>query len=208
MVLATGPSNFLSLEFVIGQLQPKDSFCLVDFNSGATVMFSLSAMDADQKKKALGAVDKLAATGIPHSLARPHFFPGTTNMYAGLQLGLQQLASTQERKGVCSALLFTDGHPDSREGIQGLITPSIKQITGGCMDQIPILLPFLTPKTHFVGTLHTFGYGSDHDGNFLKGLSDEGKGSYYFLGKPDDIPNSFGECLPSIPSSLFDQFPV
>jgi hypothetical protein len=46
-----------------------------------------------------------------------------------------------------------------------------------------------------LGTLHTFGYGSDHNGTFLTNLAQAGKGSYYFLEKPDDIPNSFGMSI-------------
>jgi len=148
----------------LGQLQKKDQFCLVDFNSRAKVLFELQALGSEAvKKEALNSVDKLQATG-------------STNMLDGLQTGLQQLIKAELGGKVASVLLFTDGHPDKKTGIVECVAPLVKQIKGGC-------------------TVQTFGYGSDHDGDFLKKVAEEGNGAYYFLEKPDDIPNSFADAL-------------
>lgn len=55
-------------------------------------------------------------------------FLGSTNMYDGLNLGLQQLQTPSKNQNVCSVLLFTDGHPDSKTGIVELIAPSLEKI--------------------------------------------------------------------------------
>jgi hypothetical protein len=47
-------------------------------------------------------------------------------------------------------------------------------------------------------TLHTFGYGSDHDSEILRALSTAGGGSYYFVEGVDTIRCAFGDCLGGI----------
>jgi len=44
-------------------------------------------------------------------------------------------------------------------------------------------------------SVHTFGFGSDHDANMLKGIADKGTGTYFFLQTKDDIPDAFADCL-------------
>lgn len=96
-------------------------------------------------------------------------------MHQGLSVGLG-LLKNELHSGISSFLLFTDGHPDTNAGISELVEQSMGFLPKGC-------------------TLHTFGYGSDHNGTFLTNLAQAGKGSYYFLEKPDDIPNSFADVL-------------
>jgi len=148
-----------SLEFVLGQLQPTDSFCLVNFGGSAQVLHPLKPMTSVHKPESLHACDKLLASG-------------GTNMLSGLKVGLEQVPMT----GISTVLLFTDGRPNTPTGVRELIQPALSKVKGGC-------------------TLHTFGYGTDHDAAFLRGLAEEGKGDYYFLEKPDDIPSSFADVL-------------
>jgi len=44
-------------------------------------------------------------------------------------------------------------------------------------------------------SVHTFGFGSDHDANMLKAISDRGSGVYFFLKDKDDIPDAFADCM-------------
>lgn len=44
-------------------------------------------------------------------------------------------------------------------------------------------------------SVHTFGFGSDHDTNMLKAIADAGSGTYFFLKDKDDIPDAFADCL-------------
>lgn len=44
-------------------------------------------------------------------------------------------------------------------------------------------------------SVHTFGFGSDHDTNMLRAISDAGSGTYFFLKDKDDIPDAFADCL-------------
>ena len=40
-------------------------------------------------------------------------------------------------------------------------------------------------------TVYTFGFGSDHDPNLLKGIADKGSGIYYFIEKTSNISEAF-----------------
>jgi len=44
-------------------------------------------------------------------------------------------------------------------------------------------------------TVNTFGFGSDHDPNLLKGISEAGSGIYYYIQNTDNIPEAFADCL-------------
>ena len=47
-------------------------------------------------------------------------------------------------------------------------------------------------------SINTFGYGSDHNADLLKGISeaaDKSKGSYYFVDGEDNVSSAFGDCL-------------
>jgi len=41
----------------------------------------------------------------------------------------------------------------------------------------------------------TFGYGSEHDANMLRAISDAGSGLFYYIDNVDCIPDSFCDCL-------------
>lgn len=44
-------------------------------------------------------------------------------------------------------------------------------------------------------TIHTFGFGSDHNSSLLKSIADCGRGMYYFIQTAAEIPPSFTDCL-------------
>jgi hypothetical protein len=46
-----------------------------------------------------------------------------------------------------------------------------------------------------VCSVFTFGYGSDPDPEFLKAISDQANGMFYFMKSPESIPESFADCL-------------
>lgn len=44
-------------------------------------------------------------------------------------------------------------------------------------------------------TIFTFGFGSDHNEDMLRGLADQTHGLYYYLDKVETIPQAFADCL-------------
>eukprot|EP01012_Entosiphon_sulcatum_P025558 TRINITY_DN30891_c0_g1_i1.p1 TRINITY_DN30891_c0_g1~~TRINITY_DN30891_c0_g1_i1.p1 ORF type:complete len:711 (+),score=104.54 TRINITY_DN30891_c0_g1_i1:20-2152(+) len=81
---------------------------------------------------------------------------------------------------VSSVWLFTDGL--ANKGI--VVTDQIKA------EEETKLSTMKDPCSIF-----TFGFGTDHDPNMLRAISDAGNGMYYFIDKEESIPNSFTDCL-------------
>jgi len=61
----------------------------------------------------------------------------------------------------------------------------------------PVIMPKALPCT-----LHTFGYGSDHDPTLLKAIAEKGNGVYFFVQKPEEIPEAFADCLGGLLSTV------
>ena len=47
----------------------------------------------------------------------------------------------------------------------------------------------------FDGTIYTFGFGSDHDGDLLTAISNTANGVYYFIDSTEKIAECFADCL-------------
>lgn len=62
--------------------------------------------------------------------------------------------------------------------------------------QAVVLPPESTDDTplDFEGTIYTFGFGSDHDGD-LTAISNAANGVYYFIDSTEKIAESFANCL-------------
>ncbi len=47
-------------------------------------------------------------------------------------------------------------------------------------------------------SLHTFGYGKNHDSELMRGLSESFKGNFYYVENVEDIKQCFIDCLNEI----------
>lgn len=163
----------VALEFMVGQLKATDRAGIVTYDTNVAVPVPPTLLTDASKKKVLEVVRKIEAGD-------------STNLSGGLFEGLAQISSMSrsvvEDSGtgnrVASVFLFTDGMANS--GLQ-----SLAEIT-------PILRSMLDGKNY---TVFTFGFGSDHDAQLLKGLAEVGRGMYYFMAHADDIPVAFADCL-------------
>ena len=43
--------------------------------------------------------------------------------------------------------------------------------------------------------MYTFGYGAEHDSELLNAIASAGNGIFYYIDNPDNIPESFCDCL-------------
>ena len=43
--------------------------------------------------------------------------------------------------------------------------------------------------------MYTFGYGAEHDSDLLNAIASAGNGIFYYIDNPDNIPESFCDCL-------------
>lgn len=157
-------------KLLLDELVSKDRVSLVTFDTEIKECLPLSAVTEEAKAKANKIVDTFKA--------------GTsTNLSGGLFRGITQFSSADadKRNSIRTVLLMTDGQAN-----HGLCTKA--QIT-------PVVTSMLRGRGISV---HTFGYGSDHDSDLLRAISNAGNGSYYFVDEVDALRSAFGDCLGGI----------
>lgn len=126
-------------------LRPQDRAAIVTFSTDARMVMPLRKMDAGGKAQL-----EVALAGINPC--------GGTNIWAGLELGLQQLGSTAG-----TIFLLTDGQPNYRPP-RGEVT-MLKNAMDGC-DNIVV---------------NTYGFGYNLDSKLLVELARSTQGSYSFI---------------------------
>ncbi|CAF4232135.1 unnamed protein product, partial [Rotaria socialis] len=142
-----------AIKTVVQSLQPQDRLSLVSFSHSAKILFQLTNMTAVGKSSALAALARLTSDG-------------DTNLWSGMQTGLEVLSKGQRAIGSNAALfLLTDG------------CPNVEPLRG----HLPTLEKF-KHKTNFTCTISTFGFGYDLDSKLLEEIAMLGNsGSYAFI---------------------------
>jgi Mg-chelatase subunit ChlD len=156
-----------TLLFMVEQLKPMDKLSLVLFDTYVTTALPLTAMDEIGKKQAVDTVKNI------HD-------GSSTNLSGGLIEGLQVIKNRIAPSEVTSLLLFTDGLANAGLTKSEQIVPAVQKILQEIGKAVSVF---------------TFGFGSDHDGNMLRAISEAGTGLYYYLEKVDNIPETFSDCL-------------
>ncbi len=104
--------------------------------------------------------------------------PGnTTNLYDGVVTGASQIASVYSRGCVNRALLFTDGDP-----------------TAGIKDFSSIVGMIGEQKSRGI-TITALGFGNEYNEELLAGIARKAGGNYYYITRPDLIPEVFRKEL-------------
>ncbi len=150
------------LLLLIDNLQDGDRLAVVEYNSGARVVATFDQqLDREALKR---AVERMRPTG-------------STNLYAGLELGLSMVADSYDVERQNRVVLLSDGLPTA--GIQD--TSSIIAMAEG-----------------YIGDgigLTTIGVGRDFNLALMRGLSERGAGNFYFLEDASAVQEVFTEEL-------------
>ncbi|XP_057306276.1 uncharacterized protein LOC130644615 isoform X1 [Hydractinia symbiolongicarpus] len=219
-----------TLEFVLTQLNERDRFSVVTYDTNVYIDFGLRVMTADNKKDALHKIKNIQSGSC-------------TNLCGGLLKGLCQIIDrpSDQKNEVASVLLFTDGLANSGITSPAGIVAAMKdpkrydgpssgaetRIQQQQMQQAPhrswlniikhkrnattsnqtqaevTALPTTsTSSKEAQASVYTFGFGSDHDPEMLKEISDAGNGMYYFIEDIDQIAECFGHCLGGLLSTV------
>lgn len=104
----------------------------------------------------------------------------TTNIYDGIAAGASQVASVGASGYVNRALLFTDGDPTA--GIK-----DFNSIVGQAAEQ----------KSRGI-TITALGFGPDYNEELLAGIAKRSGGNYYYITRPDLIPEVFRKELETL----------
>jgi uncharacterized protein YegL len=175
------------------QRQPIDVVCVVD-KSGSmsgtkisllceTLRFITNALDAadrfsiiqfDSQASVVTGLKRMHADGKAATLSQISTIhaSGGTDIADGLSLGLKALRERRERNSIASVLLLTDGQ-DS-----------------GSLDRLDSVMRDL-PNC----SIHTFGFGSDHDAKVLTAISSRVQGTFTYIEALPAVGPAFASTL-------------
>jgi len=104
----------------------------------------------------------------------------TTNLYDGIALGASQVASAASPAYVNRAILLTDGDP-----------------TTGIKDFASIIGQVVEQKSRGI-TITALGFGPEYNEELLAAMAKRSGGNYYYIMRPDLIPEIFRKELESL----------
>jgi Mg-chelatase subunit ChlD len=171
-----------TLDFVVSQLSPNDRLSLVTFSNNVKTVQKLTKMNEDGKRKFRENVKKVRASGM-------------TNLSGGLLKGVSEVMEQRDDgdapNKIQSVLLLTDGQANvgikDKDTLVEILLQSPQQASKKTKSEAEhSILPF---------SVFTFGFGSDHNVELLKAVSDCANGVYYFIDDLDKVGNAFGDCL-------------
>ena len=139
---------------------------------------NLSLVAYDTYVNIIQSQKKVENKGLLKQKIRDIYTGGSTNLSGGMLEGYAQVKSLFKEKSVNRVLLLSDGLANhgvtDREELQKIVASKFEN------DKI---------------ALSTFGVGADFNEDMMTNLSEYGKGNYYFIDSPDEIPTIFRKEL-------------
>jgi von Willebrand factor type A domain len=167
-----------SLKFMLTQLDINDRVSLVTFSDDAERLCRFTVTNEKGKKRLEALINRLDTIS-------------STEIVKGLELGLCVVAGRRYFNSTCAVILLSDGQDNS---------PSTSLTRANeVINKIPIDKDY---------TIHSFGYGSDHDSVLLSSISQTKNGGFYYIKKLKSIAEAFGNCLGEVISTVSDNIRV
>ena len=163
--------NFVkeTLNYLVNLMDKNDSFALVAFNSDSTIIKDLSITDPLYKKDFFDKINSLKASG-------------GTNILSGLKTGLDLIKyDFSNGEKVCSMILLSDGGDNNTN------------IVANFKDYISS-----KGKNNYSFTLHSFGYGDDHNSELMNQIALIREGQYFNIRKLFMVKDFFLEIYGSL----------
>jgi Ca-activated chloride channel family protein len=151
--------------YVVDLLEPNDVLSIVAFTDQAEVV--MPARRVVNKALIKQHIDMLQVGN-------------TTDLYGGIQVGANQIASLSSPGYVNRALLFTDGEP-----------------TAGNKDFASIVGQVAEQKTRGI-TITALGFGMEYNEELLASIAKRSGGNYYYITRPELIPEIFRKELETL----------
>ena len=150
-----------AVEFVTSTLDSSDRLCVIKFNSRATGVHGLKKMTEANKTESRSRVRDIQAGG-------------GTNIFDGMEMVQQVLASRKTSNPSTCVFLLTDGQDGSN------------------FDRKKDLARQWSQQGV---SLFVFGFGADHDSAHMNGIADAGEGSFTYIDTDDTVIDAFGGAL-------------
>ena len=151
------------LATLIGALEDTDQMALITYSTDAELVIPMSSV-ADARASLLAAADALNADG-------------STNLYAGLELGYQQTLASYDPERQNRVIMMSDGMP-----------------TAGNTSETAIMEMSAGYNAQALG-LTSIGLGTAFNAQLMRGLAEQGHGNHYFLEDTASIEEVFTEEL-------------
>ena len=160
-----------ALKTLIHSLRPEDRLCIVAFSTSASVVLPMTPMGAANQARAKDLVGAIEAGG-------------TTNLWDGIRVALNELNSTKRSSThMTSIFILTDGVPTEHllppRGIVATLQAQLKKLMPPARSAGPEGAP---PSVLSIPpTIYTFGFGFNLDTQLLVDIARAGKGCFSFI---------------------------
>ena len=153
-----------SLKYLVKLMNDTDNFALVTFSGSSQIVNNLTNMTEENKNLILGKIENLVAYGA-------------TNIYSGLEKGLQLIKSDYSSGDrISSMILLSDGEDNYNYD-------RVSSMFGDLIER--------EGKKNYSFSLYTFGYGSYYDYNLMNKIALIKDGSYFNIDKLADVNDAF-----------------
>ena len=157
-----------SLKILIGMMDKNDRLALILFENHSDIFFDLNYLTDTIKKDLINKIDSIYAHG-------------GTNILSGLEKAVEILKADKkaaEENRISSIILLSDGCDNYSDEIS--LGESLKKLTKG---------------SGLCFTLHTFGYGYDHDPKIMNKLASIRDGSFFLVEDYNKVAEYFVSVL-------------
>ena len=166
-----------SLKKLISLMTEKDRISIVLFNHQAFKILDLTYTTSENKMDIKNKINNIKAGGGTIIIS------GLTTAIDILKLDQLKNKDNKDYKNrIPAIILLSDGNDNNMDDIQ--LSQSFKEIT---------------KNLNLFFTLHTFGYGSDHDPKIMNKLANIRDGSFYYVSEFNKVQNYFinvlGGCM-------------
>jgi len=162
-----------SLHYLLDLLKPDDRISIILFDTTSDLIL---------RPKKVGSSRAQIEEAIDSITDR-----NATNIRAGLETAFRSMIERQTRNQITGVLLLSDGQDNQNFRKGGVI-----------VDEFFTLWQEKMPNDEF--TLHSFGYGDDHDENLLDQIAKKKGGSFYYVKDIELVSDSFVDCLAGLTS--------
>ncbi|XP_044378411.1 uncharacterized protein [Triticum aestivum] len=168
-----------AMRFVIANLGPDDRLSVVSFNTKARRVTRLTRMSEAGKALSVSAVESLTAGGC-------------TDIAEGLRMAAMVLDQRRHRNAVSSVVLLSDGQDN-------YIMMRHQESSGVQANDYEDLVPPTFARTGADGewsaSIHTFGFGNDHDATAMHVIAEATGGTFSFVENEAMIQDAFAQCI-------------
>ncbi|XP_020182491.2 uncharacterized protein [Aegilops tauschii subsp. strangulata] len=168
-----------AMRFVIANLGPDDRLSVVSFNTKARRVTRLTRMSEAGKALSVSAVESLTADGC-------------TDIAEGLRMAAMVLDQRRHRNAVSSVVLLSDGQDN-------YIMMRHQEYSGVQANDYEDLVPPTFARTGADGewsaSIHTFGFGNDHDATAMHVIAEATGGTFSFVENEAVIQDAFAQCI-------------